>query len=117
MEWKDLPREIQEKMLERQLEQTGKKEPDVFSKRLDAGKRSGGFNWDETIEDEYFWDDIIRHENFDIFYMIYPKSPIKFEYHREFKRMFRVNKIPNHLSKEILKVLEEKNLHKEWIKE
>ena len=114
-EWHELPHEIQEKMLEWQLEQAGKMNPAIFEKTICNGKLSGGFDWDKTPEGSLLWNSIIRYKEFDIFYTIYPKNPIKFEYHREFKKMFRVNKIPKSLSEEMLKVLEEKNVHKEWI--
>ena len=113
--WHELPREIQEKMLERQLEQAGKMNPTIFEKHISASESLGGFDWAGAPEGDQFWYGVLDRNRFDIFYTLYPKNPIKFEYHREFKKMFRVNKIPKSLSKEMLKVLEEKNVHKEWI--
>lgn len=101
-------------MLELQLEQSGKRDPNVFIKDVTSPKTFGGFTW--SLEEGYnFWERILVYGDFDVFYARYAKSPIKFEYHQEFKKMFRMNKIPNTLSKEILEVLKEKNVHEEWI--
>ena len=115
--WHELPHEIQEKMLERQLEQSGKKDPKVFEINISASKSSGGFDWDKTPEGSILWHSITGYKEFDIFYTIYPKNPIKSEYRLEFKKMFRVNRMTKSLSEEMLKILEEKNVHKEWINE
>lgn len=64
-----IPEQIIEVMLERQFEQTGKKDRSVFEKRK-------GFNWIKTIEEEKncgFWSQVLINKNFDKFYELYPK--------------------------------------------
>ncbi|MBS3739658.1 MAG: hypothetical protein KGY51_11805 [Psychroflexus sp.] len=76
-----LPKEIQEKMLERQLEQGNKIDPNVFREDIYAGKEKKGFDWNETKEDHKFWWKVIDKENFDVFFEKYPKKkrPLKAE--------------------------------------
>ena len=93
MKWHELPREIQEKMLERQLEQAGKMNPTIFEKHISASESSGGFDWDKTPEGGEFWDSILRFDDIDVFYALYPKSPIKPEHKSLYKKTFRVNRI------------------------
>ena len=75
--WNELPPEIQEKMLERQFEQTGKRDASVFCCETSAGAFQNGFTWDSTIEGDDFWDDIILGGDFNIFYEKYPKPTKK----------------------------------------
>ena len=91
--WHELPHEIQEKMLERQLEQAGKMNPAIFEKTICNGKLSGGFDWDKTPEGDEFWDSILGFDDIDVFYALYPKSPIKPEHKSLYKKTFRVNRI------------------------
>ena len=76
-----LPKEIQEKMLETQLEQGNKIDPYVFRQDIYAGKEKKGFNWCETKEEHEFWWQVIDEENFDLFFEKYPKKkrPLKAE--------------------------------------
>lgn len=71
---KDFPKEIVEKMLERQFEQTGKKDVSVFEAICTEGKFNGGFDWHETIEGEGFWEEVLADKNFDLFFEKYPKD-------------------------------------------
>lgn len=73
--WNELPVEIQEKMLERQEEQTGKRDTSVFEKNIQAYDSIGGFTWNDTIEGVIFWGDVIFCEKLDVFYGKYPKYP------------------------------------------
>lgn len=50
-----LPIEIQEKMLERQVEQGNKRNPEVFRVLITTGAEKGGFSWSFTPENYYFW--------------------------------------------------------------
>jgi hypothetical protein len=74
MEWKDLPNEIQEIMLERQEEQTGKKDKSVFVKHIFACLYLSGFSWENTQEGYEFWEEILGKGNIDHFYTLYRKE-------------------------------------------
>lgn len=74
MEWKELPKEIQEKMLYYQEKQIGKENESVFIAQLSAGKPEGGFTWEKTVEGHDFWKNILIHGNFKSFYEMYPKK-------------------------------------------
>lgn len=79
MKWEDLPKEIQEKMLDYQKEQSGKKNEDVFKRNIKAGgggddERTGGFSWNYTTEGFAFWNDILIHDKIYRFFEKHPKS-------------------------------------------
>ena len=73
MTWNDLPKEIQEKMLERQGEQNGIN-PSVFEKSMCDSVGTGGFNWGETQEGWEFWAYVLNCDNHDLFFEKYPKE-------------------------------------------
>lgn len=75
LRWSDLPKEIQEKMLEHQVEQGNPKDEKVFIADLMSDKNNGGFRWFGTIEGGHFWDKIIGMKDIEHFYSLYPKSP------------------------------------------
>ena len=82
MEWRDLPKDIQNLMLERQFEQTGHKDPTVFEDDITMGTDDGGgFTWEHTIEGHQFWEDILDPYSgkIDGFYEKYPKQKPKHE--------------------------------------
>lgn len=64
------PQEVVEKMLERQFEQTKKRDVEVFERLITLG-----FVWNKTIEGGAFWSDVINNKNFDLFFERYPKPP------------------------------------------
>ena len=105
IKWQDLPREIQEKMLERQLEQYGTRNPDVFIKDITGTRSRGGFTW--SLNEGYnFWREILIRGNFEKFYTLYPKkSPIKPEYESLYKKTFRVNRIQQEIDLEKIREL------------
>lgn len=70
----DFPKEVVEKMLERQYEQTGKRDVSVFEMYARQGQCGGGFYWRKTIEGHSFWVSVIEDKNFDTFFERYPKS-------------------------------------------
>ncbi len=74
MKWQDLPKEIQEKMLERQFEQTGKRDVSVFEKDLHSGVDQEGMSWNKTPEGSLFWCEILIDDNISHFYTIHPKK-------------------------------------------
>ncbi len=69
MKWQDLPKEIQEKMLERQFEQTGRRDARVFERLI-----TDGFEWRSFPEGSDFWDTILIDDNPSHFYTLYPKQ-------------------------------------------
>lgn len=69
MEWQDLPKEIQEKMLERQFEQKGKRDESEFIEII-----TGGFLWSDSPEGNTYWSKILSDNNISHFYTLYPKQ-------------------------------------------
>lgn len=74
MRIKDLPPEIVEKMLERQVEQGNPRSIEPFKANIAAGFSSGGFTWEDTPEGETFWLIILDDNDIDHFYTKYPKE-------------------------------------------
>jgi len=75
MRWGELPKEIKEKMLERQAEQnSGSVDATVFVKDIEADIDEGGFSWYEAPEGEEFWTYVLSGRAFDRFYQVYPKK-------------------------------------------
>ena len=68
--FKDLPVEIQERMLDEQERQGYRRDAEEF-KRLPIG----GFVWSKSVEGYAFWSEIIIYANFAVFYEKYPKRP------------------------------------------
>lgn len=65
------PIEVVQKMVERQLEQYGECNISVFQ---DFRSALMGFNWETSREGWDFWDQVIGHRNFDLFFDRYPKQ-------------------------------------------
>jgi len=72
MDFKNLPVEIQEHMLDEQVRQGNPRNPEVFETKIWANKRLGAFNWSESVEGYDFWDEIITNGNLAVFYEKYP---------------------------------------------
>lgn len=69
-----IPREVISVMLQRQYEQNGKWDVEVFEKCEYTGINEGGFNWGETIEKHNFWDKVIDPKpNLSTFFTLYPE--------------------------------------------
>jgi hypothetical protein len=105
IQFKDLPVEIQQRMLDEQERQGNPRNAEVFEKDIMAGARAGaGFFWVESVEGYAFWEKIIMNGDFSVFYAKYPKSP-------------RLKVIPLHIkvlnSKALLEDIAEKLL-KQW---
>jgi hypothetical protein len=73
-ELEGFPREVIEKMLERQVEQGNEISKNVFMENADSTKKMGGFDWHDTIEHDWFWESVIHNKNFDFFFKKYPKE-------------------------------------------
>jgi len=101
IQFKDLPVEIQERMLDEQVRQGNKRDAEVFANGIYSPKREGGFFWAESVEGYDFWEKIIVSGNFADFYAKYPKHP-------------RLKAIPLHIkildSKKLLAYIAEKLL-------
>ena len=74
--FKDLPVEIQQRMLDEQERQGNKRDAEVFEIKTSAAPREGGFSWDGSVEGYDFWYEIIHDGNFAVFYGKYPKRPL-----------------------------------------
>jgi len=68
-----IPLEVISKMLQRQYEQTGKWDVEVFEKDITDDDRFGGFDWDDTIEKWPFWSETLIEKNFTDFFTRYPE--------------------------------------------
>lgn len=73
-ELEGFPVEVVDKMLERQFEQTGKKDVSVFENKISANDDDGGFYWGKTMEGYSWWHDVITSRDFPKFYERYPKQ-------------------------------------------
>lgn len=60
------------RMMELQLEQTGKNDISVFTKDAGSDKVHGGFDWSDTVEGLEFWAEVIDEHNFGVFFEKYP---------------------------------------------
>ena len=103
IQFKDLPVEIKQRMLDEQVRQGNKRDAEVFKEYTMAGIRGGGFTWSRTVEGYAFWKKIIVDGDFAVFYEKYPKR--------------HLNIIPLHIkvlnSKALLEDIAEKLL-KQW---
>jgi hypothetical protein len=68
------PREVVEKMLERQVEQGNKRDVKLFESFAERSKYVGGFKWHGTREGQEFWGKVIVRRDFDLFFERYPKE-------------------------------------------
>ena len=72
LKFKDLPKEIQNAMLDEQVRQGNKRDRKVFERYLDARLSYGGFNWSSSRDDFDFWYQIIIDGNLKTFFDKYP---------------------------------------------
>ena len=75
IKFKDLPVEIQRRMLDEQVRQGNPRNAKVFERFIDTSVNEGGFWWEKSVEGHAFWDKIILKENIAVFYEKYPKRP------------------------------------------
>ena len=97
--YKDLPPEIQKRV----LELCGDEETCLVETVM------GMFIWGETPEGHNFWSEIDL-GNFDVFYKIYPKV-VEYENAREIRRVLRINRIPSEFTVEQLEILKINNIN------
>ena len=77
IEFKNLPVEIQQRMLDEQVRQGNKRDAEVFVECMYSAKSQGGFTWAQSVEDTGFWTEILLKGNFVVFFEKYPKRPLK----------------------------------------
>lgn len=94
-EIKDFPPEVVELMLQRQFEQTGKRDISVFEANITAGKEIHGFTWQDTSEEWEFWHDVIEDKDFDVFFEKYPKQQTIIDSRIKTKQNDKENTISN----------------------
>lgn len=70
----DFPIEVVEKMVSEQVKQGNLPNPTIFALKNSASYCEGGFTWDVAKDGHYFWEDVIRMKNFDVFFKKYPKT-------------------------------------------
>lgn len=106
MDVKCFPIEVIDKMIKRQVEQGNEPDRTAFQRNVCCNKRNGGFNWEDTVEGEAFWYEVINKERFDLFFEKYPhyKVTIISEYNNFKKvesnlRLMLKNKFSNILKK------------------
>ena len=75
IQFKDLPVEIQQRMLDEQVRQGNTRNEKVFEADTSAPGRDGGFVWSKSVEGYGFWKKIIVDGDFAVFYEKYPKRP------------------------------------------
>lgn len=68
VEWKDLPVEIQNLMLDEQEKQGNPRNKEVFINRIQADRGGLGFNWDKSTQGSNFWIAIISEGNLKPYY-------------------------------------------------
>ena len=71
-------------MLDYQEEQGTKRDITVFENNKSYSLSAGGFDWNKTKEKFWFWEEVIRKRNFNIFFEKYPKQYSQ-DYSQEFK--------------------------------
>jgi len=71
---KGFPPEVVEKILEYQVKQGNPRNIEVFEERICSLKASGGFDWLNTIEGLDFWNRVLFHKNWNVFFEKYPKN-------------------------------------------
>lgn len=72
--FKDLPEEIQNRMLDEQERQGNTRNERVLRRDIFADDDLGGFFWENSEEGDGFWRKILVVGNIDTFYEKYPKS-------------------------------------------
>lgn len=71
---KDFPLEVVQRMVNCHIEQYGEIDlKDIISASVIP---EGLFEWSKTQEGLEFWNDVINHKNFDLFFKKYPKSGV-----------------------------------------
>ena len=110
IKWNELPQEIQERMLEEQEKQTGKRDASVFEENTEDG-----FVWDSSKEGFDFWEEILIHKNIEHFYTLYPKLKTNPNAFNQGESITQIDDHLNTLDENYLKSIN-KNVEKEMEK-
>lgn len=73
------PEEVVNRMLYYQQEQGNERNVEVFEREKNTSRYSGGFTWGHTEEGHTFWDNVITHRDFKLFFDRYHKTKTKSE--------------------------------------
>jgi hypothetical protein len=71
------PKEVVQKMVERQVEQGNEPDYTIFEKSRTVTKFNKGFVWELSKDGFDFWNNVILYKKFDVFYEKYPKTETK----------------------------------------
>lgn len=71
---KDFPIEVVQKMVDEQVNQGNPANVSIFQEDQRQCQPFGGFDWFETTDGQDFWNEVIAHKNFDLFFDKYPKE-------------------------------------------
>lgn len=75
----DFPMEVVERMVYEQVSQRQKINPTVFAIKNSAAPSEGGFSWAMTEDGYAFWEKVIKHKDFDLFFSKYPRKTVVYE--------------------------------------
>ena len=75
----DFPIEVVERMVYEQINQRQKPNPTVFAIKNFAGSGEGGFSWAASEDGYAFWEKVISHKDFDLFFSKYPRKTVVYE--------------------------------------
>lgn len=75
----DFPMEVVERMVYEQVKQGHNSNPTVFAIKNSAAHSEGGFSWAATEDGHAFWEKVIRHKDFDLFFSKYPRKTVVYE--------------------------------------
>lgn len=73
------PEEVVNRMLYHQEKQGNKRNVEVFERKNDVSRHSGGFTWSDVEEGYEFWNNVINHRDFKLFFDRYSKTETKSE--------------------------------------
>ena len=62
LKFEELPKNLQERMLEEQVLQGNTEDRNIFIKDTSACKAEGGFDWDRSDEGSFFWARVLKAE-------------------------------------------------------
>ncbi len=79
-ELNNLPDEIIDKLVERQMQAGNPSNASLFDGDCTINHTEGGFDWNTTIEGDEFWEKVLTKRDFNLFFERYPKSIKKYNF-------------------------------------
>jgi hypothetical protein len=76
MKWRDLPKVIQDKMLDYQEINCGNRDTAAFKRDITAGNSDEGFIWANTSEGRTFWETILKEKDLRHYLTRYPTADL-----------------------------------------